>query len=33
MWDLAMEALDKGERVSYRRCVEASTGRAGKIEA
>jgi hypothetical protein len=27
MWDLAMEILDKGEPVPYRRCVEASTGR------
>src|SRR5262245_4007201 len=27
MWDLAMEILDKGEPVSYRRCVNASTGR------
>jgi hypothetical protein len=28
MWDLAMEALGKGEPVSYARSVEASTGRA-----
>jgi len=28
MWDLAMEVLGKGEPVSYKRCVEASTGRA-----
>jgi hypothetical protein len=27
MWDLAMEMLDKGQPVSYRRCVNASTGR------
>ena len=26
MWDLAMERLGKGERVSYERCVRASTG-------
>ena len=28
MWDLAMEVVGKGEPVSYKRCVEASTGRA-----
>ncbi len=28
MWDLAMEALDKGEPVPYSRSVEASTGQA-----
>ena len=27
MWDLATEVLDKGDPVSYSRCVEASTGR------
>ncbi len=27
MWDLAMEALGKGDPVPYARCVEASTGR------
>jgi len=27
MWDLAMEVLGKGPAVSYKRCVEASTGR------
>jgi hypothetical protein len=27
MWDLAMEMLEKGEAVSYERCVRASTGR------
>jgi hypothetical protein len=27
MWDLAMEVLGKGEPVSYKRCVAASTGR------
>ena len=26
MWDLAMERLGKGDRVSYERCVRASTG-------
>ena len=26
MWDLAMELLDKGEAVPYKRCVAASTG-------
>jgi hypothetical protein len=26
MWDLAMEILGKGERVSYERCVRATTG-------
>ncbi len=26
MWDLAMEALDRGEKVPYERCVSASTG-------
>lgn len=28
MWDLAMEMLDKGERVPYEKCVQASTGQA-----
>jgi len=28
MWDLAMEALDRGEKVPYQRSVEASTGAA-----
>jgi hypothetical protein len=28
MWDLAMERLGKGEKVSYERCVRASTGLA-----
>jgi len=28
MWELAMEVHGKGEPVSYKRCVEASTGRA-----
>jgi hypothetical protein len=28
MWDLAMEALDRGEKVAYSRSVEASTGAA-----
>jgi hypothetical protein len=28
MWDLAMEMLGEGPAVPYRRCVEASTGRA-----